>query len=301
MKVSVIIPVYNTSLYLEKCLKSLCGQTLEDIEIICVDDGSVDNSVEILEKFAKSDKRIKIIKQKNQGQSAARNTGIKAAKGEYIGFIDSDDWADEKMFEELYKNAKKFDSDISMCNITIFDEPNEIYYTNDSYMSLDLFNETFENRAFSYEETLDFIFRICVVPWNKIFRRQFLNSKELMFEEGLNFEDNLFNLKTFVEAEKISLTKTPLVFYRRMSKTSYTFNNDYKKLDFFKIFELEEKFLKEKDLYDKIEDYFLETKQNTLIYWYKKLNDEEVKKEYSKLFHNLYPLINLENIDKKLP
>lgn len=293
-KISVIIPVYNTSKYLEKCLDSLVNQTLKDIEIICIDDGSTDISLQILKEYEKNDNRFKILTQKNQGQSVARNVGLRFANGEYIGFIDSDDWADVRMFEKLYNNAKTYDSDIAMCSITVFNEKTGIYTISDSYMSLNLFNKSFENRNFNYKETLNFIFRICVVPWNKIYKREFLNSKNLMFVEGLNFEDNVFNLQTIVKAEKISLIKEPLVYYRRDSDTSYTFGkSEYKKLDFFKIFELEEKFLKEKRLFKKLEEYFWETRKNTLIYWYKKLTDKNVKEEYHKKMLVLFPDLNI--------
>lgn len=288
MKISVIIPVYNTAKYLEKCLASVLNQTLKDIEIICIDDGSTDNSLEIIKEFGQSDGRVKFLTQKNQGQSVARNVGIKAAQGEYIGFIDSDDWADESMFEKLYENAKAYDSDIAMCSINVFNEATGEISDKDPYMTLDLFDKSFENRAFDYTEILNFLFRICVVPWNKIYKREFLVSKNLHFVENLNFEDNVFNLQTLIASKRLSLVKEPLVYYRRQSQTSYTFNNDAKKLDFFKIMELEEELLKKVGLYDKIEDYFQQTKKNTLIYWYKKLSDEEVKKEYQTRLQKLY-------------
>lgn len=294
MNVSVVVPVYNTRKYLEKCIESLINQTLKEIEIICVDDGSTDNSAQILEKFAKKDSRVKVLTQKNKGQSAARNAGLEVAKGEYVGFLDSDDWAEETMFEKLYQNAKTFDSDISMCSINVYDEKTGKTSANDPYLTLGLFDETFENRAFDYSETLEFIFRICVTPWNKIYRRKFLLCKNLRFIENLNFEDNVFNLQTIVEAGKISLIKEPLVYYRRQSETSYTFNNDSKKLDFFEIFKQEEKFLKEKGLYQRIEQYFLTSKKNTLIYWYNKLSDEKVKAQYLSKLTALYPEFKLE-------
>ncbi len=294
VKISIIIPVYNTEKYLKKCLGSLINQTLDDIEIICVDDGSTDNSCEILKGFAIKDKRVKVITQKNKGQSVARNAGIKIAQGEYIGFLDSDDWADETMFEKLYENAKKYDSDISMCSINVYDEKTGKISANDPYLTLELFPKSLFKRAFSYKDCLDFIFRICVVPWNKIYRRKFLQDKNLRFIENLNFEDNVFNLKTFVEASKISLIREPLVYYRRASETSYTFgSDDSKKLDFFRVMDLQEEFLKEKDLYEELKEYFLKTKKNTLVYWYKKLHSKEVKEEYYKRFLALYPKDNL--------
>ena len=99
-KISIIVPVYNTEKFLEKCLNSLIKQTLKDIEIICINDGSIDNSLQILRKFANKDKRIQIINQTNSGLSIARNAGINKATGEYIGFVDSDDWVDLKLSAE---------------------------------------------------------------------------------------------------------------------------------------------------------------------------------------------------------
>ena len=112
-KVSVIIPVYNVEPYLEKCLDSLINQTLKDIEIICINDCSTDNSLNILEQFKNKDERIKLINLKeNKGAAAARNEGLKIAKGEYLGFVDPDDYVDLNFYEELYKKAKQDDADI---------------------------------------------------------------------------------------------------------------------------------------------------------------------------------------------
>ena len=114
--ISVVMPVYNVEKYIADCLFSLINQTLEEIEFILVDDGSLDNSLEIINLFAKYDSRIKIIKQENAGPSKARNTGLKEAKGQYISFIDSDDWVDEDFLEKLYNSAKNNNADISICH-----------------------------------------------------------------------------------------------------------------------------------------------------------------------------------------
>lgn len=106
IKISVIVPVFNAEKYLKMCLNSLVSQTLKNIEIICIDDGSTDNSLAILDKFKSKDNRIKIIKQKNYGVSMARNNGISEAQGEYIGFVDADDWVDKDFFEKLYNAAQ---------------------------------------------------------------------------------------------------------------------------------------------------------------------------------------------------
>ena len=112
VKLSIIVPVFNTEKYLSECLNSLINQTLKSIEIICVDDGSTDNSLSILEKFHSKDERVKIIHQGNFGVSVARNNGIAMAQGEYIGFVDSDDWVDADFFEKLYNASQKFGAEV---------------------------------------------------------------------------------------------------------------------------------------------------------------------------------------------
>ena len=132
-KVSIIIPVFNAEKYLEKCLDSLVNQTLEDIEIICIDDGSTDNSLEILKTYEQKDKRIKVLQQTNKKQGAARNYGIREAIGEYIGFVDSDDWAELDMFEKLYNKAISTDSDITMCKVIDYNENTKTYSKSNWY------------------------------------------------------------------------------------------------------------------------------------------------------------------------
>ncbi len=114
--VSIIVPVYNTERQLAKCLNSLINQTLKDIEIILVDDGSPDNSPAICDEYAKNDSRIKVIHKENGGLSSARNAALDIAKGKYIGFVDSDDFVDIKMFEKMYNSANKDNSDICICS-----------------------------------------------------------------------------------------------------------------------------------------------------------------------------------------
>lgn len=291
-KISVIVPVYNTSMYLDKCLNSLLNQTLKEIEIICVNDGSTDSSREILQNFAKNNSQIKIINQQNQGQSAARNAGMKEAKGQYIGFIDSDDWADEKMFEKLYNRAKQSDSDMTMCAITVYDEKTGAQTTNDPYLTLSLFPQSFEDKTFSYKDCLDFLFRICVIPWNKIYKNDWLKQHNIKFIEGVVFEDTAFTVEALILADNISLVNDPLVYYRKGSQTSVCAgkqNLDYKKLDLFIVFEKMEQILKENSIYNLLGDYFKFYKRNNLIYWYEKIQDKQIKKQYYKKLLRLYP------------
>ena len=122
-KVSVIIPVYNAEKYLRKCLNSIINQTLKDLEIVCIDDGSTDSSLSILNEYAKKDNRFVILTQENEGHPKARCAGINIAKGEYIGFVDADDFINKKYYKSLYESAKKYGADISMTdNVILYDK-----------------------------------------------------------------------------------------------------------------------------------------------------------------------------------
>ena len=116
-RISIIVPVYNVEKYLKKCVDSILGQTFTDFELLLIDDGSTDNSGSICDELAKTDNRIKVIHKENGGLSDARNIGIEVAKGDFIGFIDSDDYIDEDMYAFLYNNILKYDAELSMCEI----------------------------------------------------------------------------------------------------------------------------------------------------------------------------------------
>ena len=126
IKISVIIPVYNVEKYLRECLDSLINQSFKDFEVICIDDGSTDKSYKILEEYSQKDSRIKVLKQEHNGAGAARNLGIEIAKGKYIQFLDSDDYFEPNMLEELYNTAEKFGADMAVCSARKVDEAGNI-------------------------------------------------------------------------------------------------------------------------------------------------------------------------------
>lgn len=207
-KISIIVPVYNTETFLEKCLTSLINQTLSDIEIICINDGSTDNSLAILEKYAKEDSRIKIITQENSGQSVARNNGIKNATGEYIGFIDSDDYIDINFYEKLYNAAKNNDADIS-CATIIRKRPNaekyRVHYEEEKIYT-------------SLKEKLE----ACSIPkccyvWNKIYKAEII--KDYPFREGVYFEDVLWIPEVLKQANKL-VSVPEINYYYMVNKNS---------------------------------------------------------------------------------
>lgn len=205
-KVSIIIPVYNTEEYIEKNLNSLVNQTLREIEIIVVNDGSTDNSMTIVEEFAARDSRIKIINQRNLKQGAARNNGIKIAGGEYIGFVDSDDWVDLDYYERLYNTAKKYNSDLALAtNVRIGNGQTKkrIHITKEDFIT-------------DLQKKMD----ICHqwkdgCPTNKLYRRSFLETNNIVFPEGVSCEDKIFTTKSVYYANGIATVPNLYYYYFR--------------------------------------------------------------------------------------
>ena len=216
---SVIIPVYNVENYLNECLDSVTSQTLDDMEIIFIDDGSTDNSPDILKEYSKKDKRIKIITKENGGQATARNLGIKEAQGEYIAFVDSDDFIEPTMFEKLYTKAKDNNLDIAMCKIATFDNQTEEIKDNVWYYMLGVFRD-FEKDIFNHKDTKEFTCHIAVTPYNKIYKTTLLKENNILFPEGLIFEDEKFFYDTYLRAKKVSIVDEFLYYYRINRKGS---------------------------------------------------------------------------------
>lgn len=274
VKISIIVPVYNTAKYLDKCIQTLIKQTLEDIEIIFIDDGSEDDSVEILENYAKNDKRISILKQNHKRQGAARNYGLSTAQGEYIGFVDSDDWVELDMFEKLYYQAKETDSDIVMCSMNTFEDGTNKIIVN-TYNTLDIFNQKFFENSFTPQDTLNFIFNISVSPYNKIYRKSLIAKNNIKFPESVYFEDNAFFFKSWLNAKKISLLNQKLYQYRK--STTSTTKNDKSKLDIFKTLDLTKNILEENNYYNRLKTDYLRYKSASLQYWFSSIQNKRIK------------------------
>lgn len=246
IKLSIIVPVYNTEPYLCECLDSIINQTIENTEIICVNDGSTDNSLEILERYAKMDSRIKIFTIENSGSSIARNYGMSHAKGEYVGFVDSDDYIDLEMFEKLYAKSKAKNLDICMCKISTFEDGTDIVNDNVWYFALNDFNNLKED-VFTHKDTKEFICGIAVTPFNKIYKRSFIEKNNIEFPKNIIFEDEVFFYDCYLRAKRVSIVKENLYYYRRNREGSIVEQTDDKDFsDMVKIFKL-------------IRDIFIET------------------------------------------
>ena len=202
VKISIIVPVFNVEKYLAECLNSLINQTLKDIEIICVDDGSTDSSPLILEEFHNKDERVKIIRQENSGVSVARNNGIAIAQGEYIGFVDSDDWVDKDFFEKLYNASQKYDVDIAVGD---FYRRGKILKTKRlKYKKEKVFITPADKMKAVYAPKYNYV-------WNKIYRRESLLKINIPFEENRYYEDIIWLVQVIYFLN--GLVTVPNTFY----------------------------------------------------------------------------------------
>ena len=217
-KVSIIIPVYNVENYLEECLDSVINQTFSDLEIICIDDGSTDNTLNILKSYENIDSRIKVISQENKGVGSARNAGIEVATGKYIYFIDSDDYIYLDAIEEMYEQAERNSSDIVVIS-RMREEGKDRQKNRDGFnfdYALKINGDNYKHLTFNYKDikknVLNTYYNVFMVFYNK----EFLDSyPDFVFQEGLIYEDVLFHVKTFLRAERISYIPKAFYFYRK--------------------------------------------------------------------------------------
>ena len=203
-KVSLIIPVYNVELYLKECLNSAVRQTLDDYEIICIDDGSTDHSGEILDSYALNHPNLKVIHQENRGLSGARNTGFEAAKGKYICFLDSDDFVEDSMLEELYQKAEKDNLEVLYFNTEAFYETDELQNEYKLYEDLYKRNGVYEGSRTGQElftlmkNNKEFLCNMGI----QFFEREFLVRNQVKFYEGILYEDFLYTFQCAMLAER---------------------------------------------------------------------------------------------------
>ncbi len=268
-KISIIIPVYNTEKYLKKCLDSLIYQTYSNLEIICIDDGSADQSLRILCEYANNDSRIQIIKQENKGQSAARNAGILAAAGDYISFIDSDDWVYLTLYQtfvNLIKNAQK-DIDIWMFNIAAYVESENDIRPRLFFEASDWNNHITDKVIHTFDDCMRPFSRNLSVA-NKIYRKEFLNQLNLLFPEGLKYEDQYFSLKAFLNAKTIMFTDNVFYRYRNNHSSSISCRISEKVFDIFKIIDFIEQEVIRLNVYESYKYALFQYKYNTYFQYY---------------------------------
>lgn len=219
IKVSVIMPIYNAGEYLTRAISDVLAQTLTELELICIDDGSTDNSPKIIKGFAAKDKRVKVIRESNSGPSVARNSGLKLAKGRYIIFLDADDFYDKDLLEQLYETAERDNLDLAVTKFDIY---------NDSQDSFSLPTEELHGNIYvpggvtSKNEHPDYILSSTTgYVWNKLFRASFIRDKALVFDPGLYvFEDVCFVCSALSLAERVGRIEGRLIHHRVYSDQS---------------------------------------------------------------------------------
>lgn len=288
IKVSIIVPIYNVEKYLGQCLDSIINQKLKDIEIICVDDGSKDNSLAIVKKYALADERIKIITKPNSGYGNSMNRGMDAAQGEYIGIVESDDYVDSKMFYDLYNLAVSNSAEIVKSDYYEFSTVKKKVY---KYINT-VTNPSFYNRITNAEESVD-IFHFRMNTWTGIYKTSFIRKNCIRHNEtpGASYQDNGFWFQTLSLAKRIYFTNKAYYYYRQDNPNSSINNKG-------KVFCMCDEFSYIRDFIDnneKVKDSYLQVflikKYFNYFYTYKRIADEykiDFLKRFAKEFNDSY-------------
>lgn len=222
-KVSVVIPCYNVEKYLRQCLDSVVKQTLRDIEIICVNDGSKDSTLSIIQEYAAKDERIKIIDKPNGGYGESMNRGFDMATGEYLGIVESDDYADPDMFEKLYACAEKYDLDVVKSGFYYYYSKPDVRNIPNPIASYITSSRTFcPMTDFKSKMEMVEFFNIKPTSWSAIYRADFIHGNNIRFNEtpGASFQDTSFNFKVWVCAQRVRLMEECFLHYRQDNEAS---------------------------------------------------------------------------------
>ena len=217
-EISVIIPVYNQELYLSQCLDSVLAQTFQNIEILCIDDGSLDRSPQLLQQYAKQDQRVKVLRQGNKGAGTARNLGLSLAHGKYLSFLDSDDFFEPDMLEKAWKQAEKDQADFVVFN-------SDQYLTDEKRFAVFPWGlrkpDIPPYTPFTYRQLTDNIFKSFMGwAWDKLYLHSFIKEHELWFQEQRTTNDLLFVFSALVAAKRISIVDQVLAHQRRGNQRS---------------------------------------------------------------------------------
>ena len=223
-KVSILVPCYNVEKYLKQCLDSIVNQTLKDIEIICINDGSTDSTLDIIKQYAKNDDRFVVIDKQNEGYGKSMNRGLDAATGEYIGIVESDDWVEKDAFETLYNTAKKYDVDMVKADFVFFD--NDTGAEAKSW-GIGLKSTLFNHVICPKSDTPWIIWSGHPSIWTCIYRTKMIRDFNIYFPTtpGASFQDMGFKPKTFLAANSFIYINKPVLHYRKHANNSDKNNN----------------------------------------------------------------------------
>ncbi len=291
VKVSIIIPVYNPGKLLIDCLDSTINQTLDDIEIICVDDGSSDGSDEILKEYAKKDKRVKVFTQKNFGAGFARNLGIENANGKYIAFLDSDDWIEQDMCEKLYNHAENLKTDLILFDTIRHLENNRkmdmVHFEDDE---IDWQNFTFDYH-FIKDKVMNGYFGVI---WSKFYRTAFIKDNNILFTEHKMFNDVEYHIKSLLLAKSIGYYPEVFYHYVMIGQPSLqkTYVGTHDSLCFYDVMCGVRDFLGDYKFMDEFREEFL----NYSFFYFKrklKYTDERYQEEYFSKIKKYFKSLNI--------
>lgn len=227
--ISIVIPVYNVEKYLSRCLESILSQSLKELEIIVVNDGSTDNSLEICRYYQKKDSRIIIIDKINEGVSIARNTGIENASGKYIGFVDPDDWIEKNMYENMYNTIEKYKCSIAFCNYSkdsrLGSTIKTLKVNKDFLGKLDIINELIANMI-GIEDILPKYYNVMGCVWRCLYSRDFIEKFNLRFTPGITImEDLIFSVQSLIYCDKVCIDHGVYYHYMKNKSSSlHTYN-----------------------------------------------------------------------------
>lgn len=212
-KISVIVPVYNVEKFLPKCLNSIANQTLTDIEVILINDGSTDSSKDILESYAKLNPKFKVTNKANEGVTNTRNLGIQKAKGKYIAFIDSDDFVHSNFLHDLYYLAEESNTEIACCNYYKYNLKTGVKYTHQTALKAGIYDNKQALNTLINDNRLQYYI------WNKIFLRSMIVENNINFP-NMCFEDTDFSIRSFYYANTVAVTRKPLYYYCKHSEST---------------------------------------------------------------------------------
>lgn len=282
MKISVIIPVYNTVSYLKECLDSVLGQSFNDFEIICINDGSSDNSLELLESYQSRDDRIRIFTQENQGPAVARNLGIRESKGDYIIFLDSDDYFEEHALSDLYELAQSKSLDLVMFKLINFDNVN--YEKSEmAYFDMEYLKNLVGGDVFDWRKIKNRIFEISVTAPGKLYRRDLISRIE--FPENIIFEDNVFFIKVIFKAKRVFFYDEYL-YNRRIRPDSITNSYHSRFSDSILAFDLIEEHLKRIGKYRQFSEQLFNRKCRDVFYRFSLVSEDHKPEYFEKIKEN---------------
>lgn len=327
MKLSVIIPVYNVEQYLPECLNSILSQSFSDFEIICVNDGSTDNSLRVLKDFEQKDNRVIVIDKENEGSGVARNAALEIAKGEYVYFVDGDDWLEDNALEQMVFKADELNTDILIfgglsCYETDYPRPlgegdiadkqgescnvGRGYKKKSGGYSADKLPKKYLNKIFSADDIKKDIFKFPSTAWTKLYRREFLIQNDIKFQLIKAGQDQLPFFHSMILAKRIALLPKNLYCYRKNRKGAVTATKKKKNFSPIYVFYAIEELLEKLDKIDEYQDIFIDKYFSKATSWLGKFQDdlkEEYYKEYKKLLEHIktkYPASRWRNFNPKI-